>query len=219
MEYKDRMQKMQQEIQQSIIETAFTLYLRMGIEPVKMTDIAETAGCGVASLYRYFGTKKELTIRTGIHAWHLAAQMLDGIFTGVYFDRKSGIDQCAELLKIFPTVYCGHPGFIRYLSQFDAYMTKENATHAQLADYEKSILTLQEPAMAAYKKGVADGTVRTGLDFEVFYFSTTHALMALAQKLVTNGAFLESDTRVAGETQLRTLIDIALNYIKSEEQK
>ena len=38
-------------------------------------------------------------------------------------------------------------------------------------------------------------------------------------KLVTNGAFLESDTRVAGETQLHTLIDIALNYIKSEEQK
>ena len=38
------------------------LFLKNGIEAVKMTDIAEASGIGVATLYRYFGTKIGITI-------------------------------------------------------------------------------------------------------------------------------------------------------------
>ena len=39
------------------IEISAQMFLRDGIESVKMTDIADECGIGVATLYRYFGTK------------------------------------------------------------------------------------------------------------------------------------------------------------------
>ena len=40
------------------VEVSAQLFLKNGIEAVKMTDIADECGIGVATLYRYFGTKK-----------------------------------------------------------------------------------------------------------------------------------------------------------------
>ena len=42
-----------------VIETAFKLFAENRIEPVTMTVVANNCNMGVASIYRYFGTKKE----------------------------------------------------------------------------------------------------------------------------------------------------------------
>ena len=51
--------------EEAIVYVAAELFLRDGIESVKMTDIADRAEVGVASLYRYFGTKEALVLRAG----------------------------------------------------------------------------------------------------------------------------------------------------------
>ena len=39
------------------VEISAEMFLKRGIDAVKMTDIADACGVGVATLYRYFGTK------------------------------------------------------------------------------------------------------------------------------------------------------------------
>lgn len=48
-----------------IILVAAELFLEKGIDSVKMTDIADASGIGVASLYRYFGTRTNIVIEAG----------------------------------------------------------------------------------------------------------------------------------------------------------
>jgi AcrR family transcriptional regulator len=45
-----------------IIDTALTLFLERGYEATKMEDVAEAAGIGTSTLYRYFPTKDLLLI-------------------------------------------------------------------------------------------------------------------------------------------------------------
>ena len=48
------------------VEISAEMFLRNGIEAVKMTDIADACGVGVATLYRYFGTKTTITFTFNI---------------------------------------------------------------------------------------------------------------------------------------------------------
>ena len=48
---------------------AAALFLRDGIEAVRMTDIAEASGVGVATLYRRYKTKTALAVRAGTYMW------------------------------------------------------------------------------------------------------------------------------------------------------
>ena len=210
--YQTAVHRIQEDLRQRIIETACGLYLKQGIEQVKMTDVAAAADVGVASLYRYFGTKRELVARAGIYVWSQIGEMLEGVFTGPYYHEKTGLEQSVMLLKLFLAAYQGHPEYLRFLRGFDLFMEKEKATQAELREYERSILDLQSLAVAAYQKGVEDGSVRGDFEFEPFYFTITHALLTLSQKLVCSGAMVESDTRVSGAQQLQTLIDMAIAY-------
>ncbi|MBT0770744.1 TetR/AcrR family transcriptional regulator [Kineosporia sp. J2-2] len=47
---------------ETIIDTALSLFLERGYEATKMEDIAEAAGIGTSTLYRYFPTKDLLII-------------------------------------------------------------------------------------------------------------------------------------------------------------
>lgn len=49
------------------IDVSAKMFLQNGIENVKMTDIADECGIGVATLYRYFGTKTGITIAAMTH--------------------------------------------------------------------------------------------------------------------------------------------------------
>ncbi len=213
MEYKRRVQAVQQDLRHSIIENACELFIEKGITPVKMTDIAARSGVGVASLYRWFGTKKELAIQVGIMIWQTVGSYLDGVFASPVYLQKSGRERCRDLLKLFYAAYAGHGEYLRYLRDFDIFAQNERISPAELAEYERSILDLQTPARQAYAAGLADGSIRP-MDFETFYFTATHALMSLAQKLVCAGELVTSDAAVSGEVQLLTLIDILIKYLE-----
>ena len=72
------------------VEISAEMFLKNGIEAVKMTDIAKQCGFGVATLYRYFGTKNGITIAAMTYLWDELNKMFSGItsrdFEGKVFD-------------------------------------------------------------------------------------------------------------------------------------
>lgn len=50
-----------------------------------MTDIAEESGIGVATLYRYFGTKTSITIAAMTYLWNQMNDMFSEIFESEIF--------------------------------------------------------------------------------------------------------------------------------------
>ena len=57
------------------VSTCAEMFLKNGIESVRMTDIAYESGVGVATIYRYFGTKTGITIAAMTYLWNQAVSL------------------------------------------------------------------------------------------------------------------------------------------------
>ena len=189
------------------------MFLKQGIDSVKMTDIAEATGVGVATLYRYFGTKTGIAIAAMTYLWNELNAMVSGVFESDSFRRKNGMQQLTELMRVFLVLYTSHGDFMKLLGEFDLFLLQEDIPKEDLADYEKSVINFYPVFETAYKKGVADGTVREVENFPLFYLTYAHAFMELNKKLL-RGEVLASDDFSHGERELETMIETAVYFFE-----
>lgn len=62
---------------EKIINTAFRIFVEKKIEPVSITEIAEKAGVGRATVFRYYPTKVDLAIAVCSAKWKEYLDELD----------------------------------------------------------------------------------------------------------------------------------------------
>lgn len=211
---KREQEELKEQRKEEVVEAAVEVFKKHGIENAKMTDIAVEAKVGVASVYRYFKTKPDLAIEAATMFWRKEIGKLYSCYTNEAFLKMRGIDKVKEILEVFLKLYEDHQDFVSFIYEFDNYIIREKISREKLNDYEKNIVNLEPVLLNAIDSGKKDGTIRKDLIGEQFYFSVTHALMSLCQKLVLRGNVLESDQYVDGEEQIRTIIDMAVQYIK-----
>jgi AcrR family transcriptional regulator len=197
------------------VEVSAQLSLKNGIESVKMTDIADECGIGVATLYRYFGTKNGITIAAMTYMWNELNKMFSDIFESDVFLSQSGIKQINDLMRMFAVLYQAHPAFMRLLAEFDLLLSSEDIPKKELKDYEKSIINFYPVFERSYMTGISDGTVREIPDVRLFYLSYAHTLMELSKKLI-QGELLPGDDFSNAEQELGTIIDTAVFFLKKE---
>lgn len=197
------------------VEVSAQLFLKNGIEAVKMTDIADECGIGVATLYRYFGTKNGITIAAMTYMWNELNKMFSGIFESKVFLAQTGIKQVNDLMRMFAVLYQAHPAFMRLLAEFDLLLQSEDIPKKDLKDYERSIINFYPVFERAYMTGITDGTVREIPDVKLFYLSYAHTLMELSKKLI-QGELLPGDDFSHAEQELTTIIDTAVFFLRKE---
>lgn len=197
------------------IEVSAKLFLKHGIEAVKMTDIADECGIGVATLYRYFGTKNGITIAAMTYMWNELNKMFSGIFESEVFLAQSGIKQVSDLMRMFVVLYQAHPDFMRLLAEFDLMLVSDAIPKNDLKDYENSIINFYPVFEKSYMTGITDGTVREIPNIKLFYLSYAHTLMELSKKLI-QGELLPSDDFSNAEDELNTILDTAVFFLRKE---
>ena len=197
------------------VDFAGEMFLERGIESVKMTEIADASGVGVATLYRYFGTKTGITIAAMTHLWNKLNDMFSGVFESEVFLAQSGLKQLKDLMRMYIVLYDAHKDFMKLLGEFDLMIIKESVPEEELKDYEQSIINFYTVYEAACKVGVEDGTVRDDIDFKLFYLTYAHALMELAKKLI-RGEVLPSDNFADGVKEMEMLVETAAEYLRKK---
>ena len=198
------------------IETCAEIFLKNGIESVRMTDIAQNSGVGVATLYRYFGTKTGITIAAMTFLWNQMKDMLSGFFDTENYEKQNGLKQLQDLMKMYVVIYQAHPAFMKILSEFDLMLLNEKVPPEELKDYERSIVNFYPLFEKAYVTGLADGSVREVPDIKLFYVSFAHSLMELSKKLI-QGELLPNDDFSIAEKELEMVIETVIYYLKKEE--
>ena len=68
----------------------------------------------------------------------------------------------------------------------------------------------------AYVWGVQDGTVKRIDNVELFYYSTTHALLNLCKTLSYSGVLVSQDEKTSKEDEIKALIDIILYRLSNK---
>ena len=196
-----------------IVLIAIEVFKDKGIDKTKMTDIAEMAEIGVATLYRYFNTKFELVMASATALWEQKISILYSKLYEPAFMEQNGAERVRIILSLFIDIYQKYPEFISFLEHFDNYIVKESIPLEKLEGYESVIINPKASIFSAIDQGKKDGSIKSNIDNDIFYITITHSLMSLCQKLILRGTILRSDKDVEGETQLKLLIDMAMVYL------
>ena len=189
-----------------LITTAMELFLSQGIEKVTIKDIAVKAGVGEMTIYRYFGKKQNIVLE--------AMMQLQDIVFNEYFKldiSSSGYHQLEMFYATFLNVFNTHNEFYRFLREFDLYMLEED--NESLQQYEDELSRFKDGYLNAYQLGIQDGSVKPVDDIELFYFTTTHALLELCKKLSSFKTVLPQDEKIEKGAEIACLIKIILNKV------
>lgn len=191
-----------------IVDIATDLFMCRSVNEVTIRDIAISAQVGEATIYRYFGNKQNLVMQ--------AAMKLQNIVSEGFFrleKGKNGYEKLALFYESYYDIYKKHPDFYKFLNEFDAYIAVEQSE--DMNPYENAIDQYKNFYMEAYQLGLKDGSIKEQKDIEMFYFSTTHALLELCKKLAYKKAVLNQDKTIEKDSEIKCLIDIILGSINN----
>lgn len=209
-----RKRKMQYRTEK-ILETALELFCDDGLEDTSIETVARRSGVGAATIYRYFETKAELAIQCGIVYWEKISEKYLWYLRRPEYLQASGCGQMAVIMQIFTEIFEKEFRFLKFLQEFDVFVQKYQISQERLEEYEACILNLKPYVTDALEKGLQDKSLAFSYSAEEVYFSMTHAMLSLMQKLSSNGKILLSDERVALALQVKITGELLLNGLRA----
>ncbi len=213
-----RKQQMEQRTQQ-ILHTALNLFCEKGIEDTSVDEIAKAAGVGPATIYRYFETKAELAVSAGTVYWQMVAGKYTDVLSQKDYQEQSGLRQMEWIFHIYSEFFEKEFLFLKFIQEFDIFIQRYHISKEHLENYEEQILNLRPYMTNALEKGLRDGSLIFSYTVDEIYFSITHTLLSLMQKLACSGHILSSDERVGLALQVEITGGLLLKGLSSEVSK
>lgn len=171
------LEALQKEVtRQRILETSFRVFAENTIEKVKMTDIADAAGIGVATVYRYYSTKPKLAV--AVSAWAWETYLKEAIQGGDMHDSTAA-EKFAYYLDAFLDLYRNHRALLRFNQFFNVYIENEKDVPADTVKPFLAVVdVLTERFEVLYRKAQQDGTLRTDIPAKEMLLSSLHLMLA-----------------------------------------
>lgn len=199
-----------------VVACAMLCFCKNGIETTALSDIAGFAQVGEATLYRYFSTKENLVLECGIYFWKLSVKYYEELAAGEAYRQKTGAEQIADLLAVSERIFAEHRNKFKFLHDLDVFLTTHKIDGEKLEEYAGLVDRPKPYLCHAIEKGKADGTVVCKADTEELYYTLTHAVLSLMQKLAGMGQLLPGDNVIAEERRIRLLMELLLAGLKKE---
>lgn len=170
---------------EEIPEIAFGLFAERGIEHVSMQDIADAAGNGITTMYRYFGTKQKLVIEIAALKWRQYAEVVKAAYETAGGDTMTAREEFAFYMDSYIELYKNHKAILRFNASFGAFIAHEKVTAEEIAPYYASIKFYDDKFSVAYQKALQDRTIRTDIPERELYFSVMYTMLFTAARLAT----------------------------------
>lgn len=199
-----------------ILTAALALFCERGIEDTSIEDVAKEARTGPATIYRYFETKAQLAVSGARFYWERTARKYIKTFESPLYKAANGKEKMTCIFEIFTEIFDKEFDFLKFLYEFDAFVMKYRIPRERLDEYEAGILNLKSYITDALEQGLADGTLHFQYSVDELYFSLTHTMLSLMQKLAANGRMLSSDDRVELALQVRIAGELLLKGLEQD---
>lgn len=195
------------------VACAAALFIENRISDVRMTDVAEKAEIGVATLYRRFSTKGRLALAAGTLLWRRFNERIMNLVESDAFLAMSGADRLERMLRLYAEGYVENAGFVLFVDDLDRLLVSEKMDEDALGAYAREVDSFYLIFADAYQLGLQDGSVARKVDFPLFYRSVAHALMGAAQKLA-RGEVIPSDDFSRAADELECIVDMAVRALR-----
>lgn len=209
-ERKNRMEKRRDEI----IDCAFACFCDKGIEKAALADIAAAAKVGEATLYRYFSTKENLAMDCGIRFWSEIFESYEELVSTEEYQSKTGLAQIEALLELSAGIYEEQESSLKFLHNLDVYMASHKMNEEKMQEYAILVDRAKPFLCDAIEKGKKDQTVTCKADTQEIYYTLTHTVLSLMQKLAGVGQLLAGDSAVTAKRRIQLLLQLLLKGLK-----
>lgn len=172
---------------QKILEAGFRLFVEKSIEKVTMQDVANEAGIGIATVYRYYGTKLDLVM--GVSAWKWAEYESENERLEGALSYSTAAQLFDYYLESFLTLYRQDKDLLRFNQFFNIYVEAENVSPEAMKPYTDVVKTIAGRFHGIYEMARKDGTLRTDIPEREMFWATMHLMMAVITRYAVGLAF------------------------------
>ncbi len=196
-----------------MLEAGFRLFTERTIEAVPLTEVAKESGVGIATLYRYYGSKLELAVAVSVWKWdeYLAENKRRHADAGSY----SGRERLGFFLDTFLDLYRSHRELLRYNQLFNVYVQGTDATPEQMAPYARMIGGVEKRFREIWETGARDGTLRVDTPWEQAFSALLHIMLSAVTRHAV-GLLYKPEGGSDPERELRILRDAMLRQYAAE---
>ncbi len=165
-----------------ILESALTLFTEQGFENISMEHIAQHCNMTRRTIYSYFKNKEEIFLN--LHIKGLKERV--GYLLQSSETLKSGMEMLEEFGRKYLEFYRNNPGYLQmqlYL-EYKAYRLMDE-TCIEYQQFQQENDRLSGTVLDLFKKGMADGSIRSDLNIDYYFDYYAVNLRSLASQVIT----------------------------------
>lgn len=199
--------------QQKIVEAAKDCFHKRGLSEVQMKDIAETAGVGVATVFRYFPKKDELIFA-------VATQSLDAV--EAEFHRIVGLPLSAfDRLEMLLDTFLGSQEADAYQSArfreaFESYASFQTAPMPGIDRYLERQSDIMKNLAPLIEAGQKDGSIRQDIPAKPLLITIINSYASFINNVALKSSISYLDEDIQPATQQQVLKKIFLDYCRGD---
>lgn len=210
MELSKRQQNKEERIQ-LIIHEAERLFLENGFEKVQMQDIADAAGIGIATLFRYFPKKDQLIVAAAVK--NLQPTLVR--FEQFVDEEGTAYERLEVILNHFFEMQLERTDHARFREAFESYASFVATPLPDIETYidvQRRIMQTLEPLI---EDGKRDGSFRPDIDVKVTVVTIINAFGTFGNNIMLKShiSYLENDIEPA--VQINALKAMLLASIRA----
>ena len=165
-----------------LLEAAFRLMSARSIEAVKLTEIADAAGLGIVTLYRYFKTKPDLVIELGVVLWKKYYVEVEKAYAARGGAAMNAAEEMEFFLDSIIELYRSRRDVLRFNRNFDTYVQHERCTAAQMRPYNDAVAVFAKKFHTVVRKARADATIDIRVSEPQLFVNLLYIMVSVAGK-------------------------------------
>ncbi|MDA5561280.1 TetR/AcrR family transcriptional regulator [Exiguobacterium sp. MMG028] len=194
-----------------IIQEAEHLFLENGFEKVQMQDIADAAGIGVATLFRYFPKKDQLIVAAAVKNLQPTLERFEQFVN----EEGNAYERLEIILNHFFEMQLERTDHARFREAFESYASFVATPLPDIETYidvQRRIMQTLEPLI---EDGKRDGSFRPDIDVKVTIVTIINAFGTFGNNIVLKShiSYLEDDIEPA--VQINALKEVLLASIRA----
>jgi AcrR family transcriptional regulator len=195
----------------NIVEAAEKLFTKNSWDKVQMQDIADEAGLGVATLFRYFPKKQRVIVAVAVK---ILSQDLK-FFQKIHNETMTSIQKIEVIFQHLNRL--NRPGEIesaKFIDIFDSNIAEIENYKDETTQYFKIRNDISKIVTNIVIEGQKDGSFPEGKTMTEEIMTMINSYALFSRKLAMMKSVLDLETNPSAEAQLRIMHDMYMERLK-----
>lgn len=156
----ERKEREKQRRREEILNAAEKVFFSKGIKHATMDDVAEEAELSKGTLYLYFKSKEEIYLAINLRG----LAILDEMFEKAVSKYKKGIEKIRAIGGAYYRFYKEYPDYFNAFLYYESHEMNLKDKDSVAIECDTTGHEALDVVVEALRTGIADGTVRPGID-------------------------------------------------------